>query len=98
MAPAELAVDGVAGIGIPDEAHDLHEHAAVSSQPGIARLQERKSGTAHMRVVRAEQSIDMRFRQRAVLDHGVTRCRISLRSMRATESRRPADREATRQR
>src|SRR5262245_7446778 len=66
---AELAIDVVARIGVPDEAHDLDEELAVSPQRGIARLEQREGGAAHARVLRAEHTIDVRSLQCAVLDH-----------------------------
>jgi hypothetical protein len=69
VALAELAIDVVARIGVPDEAHDLDEELAVPPQRGIARLEQREGGAADARVSRAEHAIDVRSLQCAVLDH-----------------------------
>src|SRR5438067_2198320 len=105
MAAAEFPVDGVAWICVPNETHDFHEHAAVSSQLWIACLQQGEGGTADMRILGAKQAIDMGFRECAVFDHDVTRNRQRAATRAVSPGENPglqraggpADREATRQ-
>jgi hypothetical protein len=65
----ELLINVLARIGVPDESRDFYKQLAISSEPGIAGLEQREGGTADARVLRTEQLIDMGFRQRAVFDH-----------------------------
>jgi hypothetical protein len=46
----ELLINVVAWIGVPNESRDLYEKLTASSEPGIARLQEREGGAANARV------------------------------------------------
>ena len=46
----ELLIDVVAWISVPNESRDLYEKLTASSEPGIARLQEREGGAANARV------------------------------------------------
>jgi hypothetical protein len=47
---AELPVDVVAWIRIPNEADDLHKKRAVSPEPGVAPFKQRERCAAHLRV------------------------------------------------
>src|SRR5262249_39530987 len=69
VALGELLINLVARISVPNEARDCYNQLTVSSEPGIAGLEQREGGAAHARVLRTEQLIHMRFRQRAVFDH-----------------------------
>src|SRR6516225_11934267 len=66
---AELQVNVVAGVGVPDEADDFHEKLAVFAQLGVACLQERVRSAAHPGVFRGEHRIDVSFRYCAKFDH-----------------------------
>jgi hypothetical protein len=55
----ELLINVVARISVPDESRDFYKQLAISSEPGIAGLEQREGGAAHARVLRTEQLIDM---------------------------------------
>jgi hypothetical protein len=46
----ELLINIVAWISVPNESRDLDEKLTASSEPGIARLQEREGGAANARI------------------------------------------------
>jgi hypothetical protein len=47
----ELLINVVAWISVPNESRDLDEKFTASSEPGIARFQEREGGAANARVL-----------------------------------------------
>jgi len=47
----ELLINVVAWICVPNESRDLYEKLTASSEPGIARFQEREGGAANARVL-----------------------------------------------
>src|SRR6516225_7138288 len=59
VALGELLVNLVARIGVPNEARDFYKQLAISSEPGIAGLEQREGGAAYARVLRTEQLIHM---------------------------------------
>src|SRR5262249_15362806 len=59
VALGELLINLVARIGVPNEARDFYKQLAISSEPGIAGLEQREGGAANARVLRTEQLIDM---------------------------------------
>src|SRR5262249_18298480 len=59
VAFGEFLINLVARIGVPNEARDCYKQLAVSSEPGIAGLEQREGGAAHARVLRTEQLIHM---------------------------------------
>jgi len=46
VALGEFPIDVVARIGVPNESRDFYEKLTISSEPGIAGLQEREGGAA----------------------------------------------------
>jgi hypothetical protein len=50
VAFAELSINVVAWIGVPDEAHDLYKKLTVSPELGVTCLQKRERSMAHPRV------------------------------------------------
>jgi len=59
VALGELLINLVARIGVPNETRDFYKQLAISSEPGIAGLEQREGGAAHARVLRTEQLIHM---------------------------------------
>src|SRR5215471_21442619 len=51
VALGELPINLVARVGVPDESRDFYEQLAISSEPGIAGLQECEGGAADARVL-----------------------------------------------
>jgi hypothetical protein len=59
VALGELLINLIARIGVPNEARDFYKELAISSEPGIAGLEQREGGAADARVLRTEQLIHM---------------------------------------
>jgi hypothetical protein len=51
VALGELVINIVAWISVPNEPRDFYEKLTISSEPGIAHLQECESGVANARVL-----------------------------------------------
>jgi hypothetical protein len=47
---AELSINVVAWISVPNEAYDFHKKLTISPEPGITCLKERERRAAHLRV------------------------------------------------
>jgi hypothetical protein len=59
MTFAELSINFVAWIGVPDEAYDLHKQFTIFSELGVTCLQERERSVAQTRFLRGEHPIDL---------------------------------------
>src|SRR5947209_3485781 len=69
MAFAELSINFVVRMCLPNEASNLYENFTVPPELRIAFLQKRVCRATHPRLVRAEHFADVRSRYCAMLDH-----------------------------
>jgi hypothetical protein len=66
---AELPINVITWIGVPNEARDFHKKFAVSPEPRVTHLKKRQRSATDPRILRSEHTIDVRPRYCAVVNH-----------------------------